>query len=198
VESRAAQVAQAPVISVTGDWQRHVAARDSDLALNGRIGRARWGTKPGFPVLYLGKPTESIVVEAYRHLVDPLDADVPPTALAPRVLVTARVSVTNVVDLRTARGRSQVGLVQGDLVSPTDDREAYARCQGVAQIAHQLGRHGIIAPAATGMGETVALFMDLLPASERPERAEDDVMWATLPPDPRKRGTRHLSVVRST
>ncbi len=197
MESKAALVARAPVVDVTGTWQRHVGARHSATALEGRLGYGRWGTKTGFPVLYMGRPTDSVVVEAYRHLIDPhFDKEMPLTALAPRILVTASVAVTNVVDLRTAAGRAAVGLVPDDLKSATADKDAYARCQEVAQVAHQLGRHGLITPAATDLGETLALFTDNLPAAERPQRSNDDILWTTLPDDPRKSGTPHLRIVR--
>lgn len=155
----------------------------------------RWGTRPGFPVLYLGRPEESVVVEAYRHLVDPVESTDLLAQIHPRVLVTAHVAVTDVLDLRTAGARAAAGLTLGDLQSGVDD---YERCQRVAQVAHQLGRHGIVAPAATRMGETLALFTDLVEAAgQRPVRSADDVLWETLPPDPREPEARaRLSVVR--
>jgi RES domain-containing protein len=183
MDSKVAQVAAAPIVAVEGSWQRHVATRYSEQALDGRRGYGRWGTKDGFSVLYLGRPTESVVIEAYRHLVDPLMDNVP--QLISRFLITASVSVTNVLDLRGAAGRGHVGLPMSDLTSSTTDRDAQARCQEVAQVAHQLGRHGIIAPAATGAGDTLVLFTDLLPKQERPIRSGDDVLWSQLPPDPR-------------
>ncbi len=193
MESKAALVASAPVVSVEGSWQRHVSSRFSEQALDGRRGSGRWGTKDGFPVLYLGRPTDSVVIEAYRHLVDPVMDGEP--ILVSRVLVTADMHVTNVLDLRSAAGRVQTDLTMSDLSSSTADREAYARCQDVAQVAHQLGRHGIVTPAATGAGETLVLFTDLLPEQERPIRSADDQLWDGLPPDPRKRQPRHLRVV---
>jgi hypothetical protein len=57
-------------------------------------------------------------------------------------------------------------------------------CQNVSAAAHQLGYHGIIAPAATKMGETLALFTDLLTATEQPLLTATE-MWVQLPPDPR-------------
>jgi hypothetical protein len=35
----------------------------------------RWGTRDGFPVLYLGRPVDSVIVGAYRHQVDPIIFD---------------------------------------------------------------------------------------------------------------------------
>ena len=194
-ESLAVRVASAPVTTVKGTWLRHAFAAYPERALDGRVYDGRWGTKPGFPVLYLGNPLESIIVEAYRHLVDPVENPDLLAQIHPRILLTADVAVTDVIDLRTAGARAAAGLTLGDLESGVDD---YARCQEVAQVAHQLGRHGVLAPAATKMGETLALFTDLTDvAGQKPVRSAADVLWEMLPPDPRiaSAGTR-LSMVR--
>lgn len=202
-DSLAARLALVPEESESGVWQRHATARTARQALDGRAGEARWGTRDAFPVLYLGRPTASVVVEAYRHLVDPVDVgDVAEREqlldnLVPRVLITCSVSVTGLLDLRSPAARGHVGLTLQDLQSGTDDRDAYRRCQEVAQVAHQLGRHGVIAPAATGLGETLALFMDLLPSGERPVRSAEDEPWVRLPVDPRTERVRQLRVVRA-
>lgn len=93
------RLASASLVRISGTWQRHVAARYANSALNGRVATARWGIEGGFPVLYLGKPTQSVVVEAYRHLVDPV-VDGPPE-IRPRVLITCEVEVTEILDLRS-------------------------------------------------------------------------------------------------
>lgn len=191
----AAQLANAPLTSVSGTWQRHLPARFAHAALHGRRTTGRWGTRDGFPVLYLGRPQDSVVLEAYRYLVDPVEDPQPPEAFVARLLVTADVDVTDILDLRTATGRSSAALTLGDLQSATTDREAYGRCQLVAQLAHQLGAHGVVAPAATTMGETLALFTDLLPAGQEPVRVTDE-LWEALPDDPRAPQAPRLRVVR--
>lgn len=194
-ESLAVKISSVPVVTVRGTWFRHTFAAYPERALDGRVYDGRWGTKPGFPVLYLGRPPESVVVEAYRHLVDPVENLVLLAHIHPRLFVTAEVTVTDVLDLRTAGARATAGLTISDLQSGVDD---YSRCQRAAQVGHQLGRHGIIAPAATDMGETLALFTDLTDAAgQQPVRSADDTLWKTLPPDPRLPGARgRLSVVR--
>lgn len=199
-DSLAGRIAQTAEAAETGQWQRHVAARWSRQALDGRRTSGRWGTPSGFPVLYLGRPTDSVVVEAYRRLVDPVDAedaerDMLLEGLAPRVLVTCAVAVTGLLDLRSAGARGLVGLTLQDLTSSTADESAYQRCREVAQVAHQLGRRGVLAPAATGLGETLALFTDLLPPQERPVRSAPDEAWSRLPDDPRAQPARRLRVV---
>jgi hypothetical protein len=195
VDSLPARLAQATPSSVDGTWQRHVAARFADTALAGRSAYARWGTEDSYPVLYLGRPTDSVTLEAYRHLIDPI-VDTPAPPIRPRVLVTCEVSVSEILDLRSAANRTLAGLTIQELQSETHDKAAYAACQNVSAAAHQLGYHGLIAPAATKMGETLVLFTDLLTADERPVRTGEEV-WVELPADPRNppRGS-HLRVVR--
>ena len=80
--------------------------------------------------------------------------------------------------------------------SDTADADAYAACQEVAAAAHQQGFHGLIAPAATELGETLALFSNRLLASEVPEVASE-IIWHQLPDDPRSETVeRRLRVVR--
>jgi len=60
-------------------------------------------------VLYLGRPTHSVVVEAYRHLVDD-DEDLDGTMVGPRHLLTCEVAVSDVLDLRDPHSRLLVRL----------------------------------------------------------------------------------------
>jgi len=202
MENLAAQLASLSPVAATGQWQRHVSIRHAQNALEGRAGYGRWGTRDGYPVLYLGQPRESVVVEAYRHLVDPIEFDDDLDrerfidTLIPRVMVTCEIRVTNLLDLRTTFGRGQTNLTIQDLASPTNDAAAYARCQRVAQVAHQLRLHGVVAPAATELGTTLALFMDQLPAAEHPDRIPPDEPWHRLPSDPRAASNRPLRLIR--
>jgi hypothetical protein len=82
------------------------------------------------------------------------------------------------VDLRNPESRDEVALTSDDLRGPHDP------CQAVGLAADQLGLHGVIAPAATGLGETLALFERHLPATEVPTLLEE-TLWDQLPPDPR-------------
>ena len=146
----------------------------------------RWGAG-GFLVLYLGRPEDSVVVEAYRHLIDPVVEDEGrPPPIQPRALVTCEVALSQILDLRLASNRKLAGLSMALMQSKTDDKAAYAACQNVSAVARQLGYHGLVAPAATKMGEALALFPDLLPKSEQPVRVSDKT-WAELPADPRKK-----------
>lgn len=137
-------------------------------------------------MVYLGKPTDSVVVEAYRHLVDPVvtaGGVAPP--IKPRALATCDVSVTEILDLRPANTQALAGLTLAQMQSETYDRPAYVACQNVSAAAYQVGFHGLITPAATKLGETLTLFADVLPHGEHP-RLTSTAVWLELPPDPRK------------
>lgn len=115
-------------------------------------------------MLYLGRPTTSVAVEAYRHLVDASEG-MSGDKVGPRKLWTCQVAVMSVLDLRVAASREAVGLTMED---PSGAVNEYKRCQRVAQAAHQLELHGIVAPAAGGNGETLALFEHHLSPGELP------------------------------
>ncbi|MDO4101028.1 RES domain-containing protein [Clavibacter michiganensis] len=168
------RVATVGSIDVTGTFYRH-AARGRDAFAGGPGGR--WGAT--FPVIYLGRPQASIVVEAYRHLVE--EAGVPAHLVKPRTEYVVPVAVTRILDLRNSVHLALVGLADDDVHSLVDDYDA---CQAVAAAAHQLRLHGVLAPAATGLGETLALFRERLPAGELPVPSEER-QWEQLPADPR-------------
>jgi hypothetical protein len=68
--------------TIEGRFERHTSLRWKELRASAAGGR--WGARGAFDVLYLGRPRESVIAEAYRHLVDDeLDA---PHALAATVL----------------------------------------------------------------------------------------------------------------
>jgi hypothetical protein len=102
--------------------------------------------------------------------------------VAPRLVLTCRVSVSEILDLRETEAQRGVGLTYEDLASEVGN---YAACHDVARVAHQLGLHGVIAPAATGIGETLALFEQHLPAAELPTLITRQA-WDRLPADPRQ------------
>jgi RES domain-containing protein len=173
--SLAVRVAAAGTGDVAGSFQRHVSPKVRTLT--GTAAGGRWGYPGTYRVLYLARPRDSVVVEAYRHLVDDIEG-MTGDLVGPRRLLTCNVSVTNVLDLRAAAARDAVGVTMEELMGPWEP------CQRIGQAAHQLGLHGVIAPAPTHLGETLALFELHLPADELPELVRDD-LWPHLPPDPR-------------
>jgi RES domain-containing protein len=178
-ESLAAAVARAPIAEATGLFYRHTSLKR--VALTGYPVGGRWAPPNAFPVLYLGRPAASVVVEAYRHLVDQTEG-MTGGLVGPRQFLTCELSVSNVVDLRSREARELVGFTEDEMTSGIGDYDA---CQRVAAKAHQLGRHGVLAPAATGMGETLALFTGRMPASEMPTLVQSE-LWERLPRDPRR------------
>jgi RES domain-containing protein len=179
----AVAISRLPTVSVEGVFERHVSQSWVNRALiEGSRAGGRWAAPGTFPVLYLGRPPESVVVEAYRHLVDDVEG-MSPERVRSRYLLRAQVAVTDVVDLRSLASRLALGLSDDALVSDVGD---YVACQRIGHAAHQLNRHGILAPAATGLGETLALLVDFLPVSELPQRVGEAVLWQSLPDDPRR------------
>lgn len=98
--------------------------------------------------------------------------------VGPRTIFDVDIHVTQILDLRDEQTLQRVGLDEAAL------RGAHGPCQRVGQAAHQLGLHGILAPAATELGETLALFERHLPETELPTISGEG-RWETLPPDPR-------------
>jgi hypothetical protein len=76
-------------VEVMGTFMRH-AAPNRDAFAGGYAGR--WGES--FPVIYLGRPLDSCIEEAYRHLVD--EAGVPAHLVKSRTLYRVRVETRNI------------------------------------------------------------------------------------------------------
>lgn len=176
----AVAVAACTPVSVDGQFQRHSSLRWP--ALTGSNSGGRWGAPGTYPVLYLGRPESSVIVEAYRHLVDDAEG-MRGDLVQPRKLVACAVSCTSILDLRSSENQLRVGLSDDHLKSSIGD---YESCQHVGAVAHQLGFHGVIAPSASGLGETLALFEERLPAAELPIQVGGETIWDGLPADPRR------------
>jgi hypothetical protein len=172
-------VGRAARIEVEGQFERHVSA--DWRGLTGSSAGGRWGPPGAFSVLYLGRPRPSVVIEAYRHLVDPFEG-MTGDMIQPRKLLRVDVAVAEILDLRDHDVATSLGLSENDLRSPLSRHEP---CWRVARAAHQLGLHGILAPAATGFGETLALFEEHLTPHELPRLVHEEP-WETLPADPRE------------
>ncbi len=179
-------IAGTRLASTRGRWYRHSWHGTNEL--EGSTGGGRWGPEHGFPVIYLGRPEESVTAEAYRLLVDPVEG-MRGDLVGPRVFFTVEVDVDQLLDLREPDHLAKVGLDEDALLGP------WPPCVRVARAAHQLGLHGVLAPAATGAGLTLALFEQHLPASQMPRVIQRD-RWATLPPDPRTPAQRHAQTAR--
>jgi RES domain-containing protein len=171
----AAALGRAVPTRVRGNFERHVSPSIHDLRAS--VAGGRWGPPDAYPVLYLGRPIASVIAEAYRLLVDEVEG-MTADLVGPRRLLCASVAVTDILDLRDRGTRKLVGLGDLDLAGPHDP------CQRVGCAAHRYGLHGVIAPAATGLGQTLALFADNLPEAQLPVLTATKT-WRKLPPDPR-------------
>ncbi len=169
-------IAGTTLTSARGTYFRH--SRPGVKELKGSTGGGRWGPEHGFPVIYLGQPVVSVVAEAHRRFVDPVIDGMPAKFVAPRDLLTVDVDVDELLDLRDPRHLAAVGFEDDALRGP------WPPCVRVARAAHQLGIHGVLAPAATGLGLTLALFEQHLPHNQMPQIVHRE-LWARLPADPR-------------
>jgi hypothetical protein len=181
-------IAGTTLAGADGLWYRHT--RLGVKEPTGSTGGGRWGPEHGFPVIYLGRPEASVAVEAYRRLVDPVEG-MTGDLVGPRTLFTLKVEVNNLLDLRDPDHLAAVGLDIDALGGP------WAPCVRVARAAHQLGLHGVLAPAATDIGLTLALFEQHLPPEQVP-RVVDRTTWSTLPADPRSPSQRSAQIARSS
>lgn len=168
-------LAQAELAHIEGTFYRHTSVKVRSL--KGSSAGGRWGSRDGTSVLYLGRPVDSVVAEAYRNLVDDIEG-MTGDLVGPRRLMTCNLKVTNILDLRDQSTRVLAGLTEEDLSGPWEP------CQLIGRASHMLGFHGVIAPAATQLGETLALFEQHLDEGELPELVSEEV-WAQLPSDPR-------------
>jgi RES domain-containing protein len=167
------------LIGIAGRFERHLGHLGQ--ALSGTTAGGRWGPPRTFPVLYLGRPRASVVAEAYRHLVDPFEG-MTSAMVQPRRLVQVEVDVTKVLDLRDEVAHRSLGISHQHLTSPVGE---YEPCWRLARAVHQIGAHGILAPSASGLGETLALYEDHLPEAEHPRLIREE-RWERLPADPRR------------
>lgn len=166
---------------INGRFERHTSLKWEELQPSSAGGR--WGAPHAYEVLYLGRPSSSVLAEAYRHLVDD-ELDFPDLAaqVLERRLITCEVDAPDVLDLRPEKVRDRLGLADEVL---TSDVGNYDLCQRVGAAAHQLRASGLIAPSASRLGETLALFPLNLPADNWP-RVVARSIWHGLPPDPRR------------
>jgi hypothetical protein len=169
-------------IQVEGTFERHTSLRWTDL--NASPSGGRWGAPHAYEVLYLGRPRDSVVIEAYRHLVDDEldDAQQLAASVLERRVITCTVVAPNILDLRQSQSQEAVGLSKTQLLSDVGD---YLTCQAIGAAAHQLGLSGIIAPAASRIGDTLALFPTNLAVKNWPTVTSRDI-WHGLPADPRR------------
>jgi hypothetical protein len=123
-----ASIADLEPIQVEGTFERHASLRWTDL--NASASGGRWGAPRAYEVLYLGRPRDSVVIEAYRHLVDDeLDNTQQLAAsVLERRVITCTVVAPNILDLRSSASQEAVGLSDAQLLSDVGD---YLACQAI-------------------------------------------------------------------
>ncbi len=163
------------VASVTGTFYRHSDLKTQDL-VGSVASTGRWGSSKHHRVLYLGRPKDAVIREAYKRLVDSVPG-MEPSMVAARMFLHCGVDIDNVVDLRTEHSLEVLDISGDVLVGDPGP------CQVVGDLAFENGYKGVIAPSAAGPGETIAVFMENLTESEVPKKIEAH-MWDKLPPRP--------------
>ncbi|MQA76575.1 MAG: RES domain-containing protein [Solirubrobacterales bacterium] len=159
-------------VAVAGRFFRHQAARFERLG--GSSFGGRWSPPNEFEAIYLARPLKAVAGEAYRHLVDRVAAD--PAFISARQLFTVEVALARVLDLRDEAGRRACGLLRGELSG------AHDHCQVVGRRSFEAGYEGVLAPAATCLGETLCVFAGRV--EPRGLRVVERRLWE-LPSDPR-------------
>jgi hypothetical protein len=110
-----AAIADLDTIRLQGTFERHTSLRWEELRPSAAGGR--WGARRAYEVLYLGRPRSSVVIEAYRHLVDDEldDTGGLATSVLERRIVTCKVDVPNILDLRSHSIQNAVSLTDTQL-----------------------------------------------------------------------------------
>lgn len=116
-----AAIADLGPIQVEGTFERHTSLRWTEL--NASPSGGRWGAPRAYEVLYLGRPRDSVVIEAYRHLVDDEldDAQQLAASVLERRVITCTVTAPNILDLRHGPSQEAVGLSKAQLLSDVGD-----------------------------------------------------------------------------
>jgi RES domain-containing protein len=151
----AGRVAAAPLSPLAGQGWRHLAPNYEPLSGEGaRIHGGRFNPPGSFPVLYLCQSRPCVVAELQR-LGERQVIGV--EGLLPRMLYRYEVTLDRVLDLTVDEVRAEVGLSLDILTGPD-----LTTCQELGVTLHALGAQGIKSPSATGVGEVLAVFVQLI------------------------------------
>ena len=147
------QLTQAGIVGLTF---RATSPRYADLHRTAAMSRAFPGrfNSASVGAVYVSQEPETAIEELRRRAAR---AGVSLSDMHPRAIFVVDLHLHQVVDL-TAFGQLEAwGLTQQDLVS--DEME---RCQEVAVIAERLGAEGVRWASATGLGHSLAVFVEKL------------------------------------
>jgi RES domain-containing protein len=136
---------------------RHAGISEQLLRHTQRVGY-RFNPPGEFGAIYLALDEDTAKRELRRlaaHNRQPL------SELMPRVMITARVHLQCVLDLRDERQRKRYGITLEEIGAGD-----WSACQAVARLARAEGYEAVRFPSATGAGENLALFLDrMIPGS---------------------------------
>jgi RES domain-containing protein len=131
---------------------RYTTARRDPISGEGaRLHGGRWNPTDLFPVIYLGIPEAACMGELEKAAADN-HLDVATQLQVPYKLHTIALNEVPVLDLRVKPSQLALGLEPDDFSGPWDS------CQPIGHAAWFLEFAGVLAPSATGVGHTIALF----------------------------------------
>lgn len=144
----------------SGTVSRYTTARREPLSGEGaRLFGGRWNPPDLFPVVYLAEPAAACMRELERAAADN-HVDVATQLQVPYLMHTIRVADLPVLDLRDEDAQEVLGL------EPSDITGNWEACQPVGHAAWFLEFAGVLAPSATGPGNTLALFEHRVPPEQ--------------------------------
>lgn len=168
-----AHLDEVPPAKFSGEVCRHTGPGIHPLNTTGaQTQGGRWNPPNSYPALYLALSDETAAAEFYRRA---QGENRPPEDLLPRRLFRYRVRLSAVLDLTDSETRQGLGLTEEALRAA--DRSV---CNALGDAAHYVGFEGIRAPSATGVGEVLVVFFDLLKAGSDVEPVGHDD-WDTPP-----------------
>ncbi len=160
----------APLVPYAGHAWRHQAPLYNPRSGEGaRQSGGRFNPRGSFPVLYLCLSQPCVVAELQRLAErQPIGLD----GLLPRHLYIYDISLDRVLDLANTGTRNPLGVELEALID-----NDWTTCQLLGVAAHALGTQAIRTPAATGVGEVLAVFPENLgTGTVEPRLAEE---WNT-------------------
>jgi RES domain-containing protein len=141
--------------TVAGNYFRRVDHETEPLGAHRRGGR--WSVRDEALTLYLSQPLDSALAEAYRHFFDrPAEKELR-GQFEPKLFREYYVQSDGILDLTMPDQLQRFGIRESDLVTRVGD---WGACQAIGSQAFLSGFKGVMAPAASGIGVTLALFMD--------------------------------------
>lgn len=141
---------------------RHISSQYEPLNSLGSLkAGGRWNPTGEYGALYSALEEETAIAELHRLAQrQGLNVD----DLAPRDLVSIRVSLSKVLDLTDKKILERVGISESDIVG-----NDASLCLEISRLARTAGFEAILAPSATKKGAVLVVFPDRLRPASRLE-----------------------------